>query len=135
MYVLLLVFAFGAEYSLLRVGRDLQAAPVVRGEWRVRVDHTDGPCFAANGSRIATMSIAQSGPDVEITFAGAPRFTGTIAGTLLRATASNVSDRAASCVPVAVLSELSDRSMRGSLQFLSGTPIPFTATRTTADGQ
>jgi hypothetical protein len=130
MYVLLLGFAFGAEYSLLRLGRDLQAAPVVRGEWRLRAGEADRPCFSTT-----TMSIAQSGADVEIMLAGAPKLTGTIAGTQLHATASGRGDVAAGCAPVAVLSELSDRSMRGSLQLLRGAPIPFTATRTTADGQ
>ncbi len=122
MYLVLLALAGVVEYSLLTLGRGLEAPQVVRGEWRLRVDDPAHACFASG----ALMSIEQSGPEVEIVLPGRSKLTGTLAGAVLRATAS---PRAANCSAVAVVSQLQGDSMRGSLHVAGAAPVAFTATR------
>jgi hypothetical protein len=122
MYMLLLALAGAVEYSLLRLGRGLEAPQVVRGEWQLQVPGPAHPCFSSG----TMMSIEQSGPDVEIVLPGASKLTGTLAGPVLRAKSST---RAAKCGAMAVLSQLNGNSMRGSLQVAGAAPIGFTATR------
>ena len=122
MYVLVLGLAGLVEYSLLTLGRGLEAPQVVRGEWRLQVDGPGQACFASG----TLMSIEQSGPDVEIVLPGAAHLSGTLTGAALRATGSA---RAANCGTLAVQSQLNGDSLRGSVRIAGAAPIGFTATR------
>jgi hypothetical protein len=127
-YLLLLASAAVVEYSLLVRGQTLRPAPLVRGEWHVRLD---APCDAAP-SRDVALTIDQSGADVELVWAGAPKLIGAIDRTVLRAKSSAAKSRAsgsASCAPSSLRAELGSDAFHGALQTSDGRTIPFTATR------
>lgn len=121
-YLLLLASAAVVEYSLLALGRTLQPAPLVRGEWRVRLDAS----CAAPQTRDVALTIDQSGTDVELAWAGA-KLIGTIDRTVLRA--KSRAAKSAPCAPLSLRAELGGDAFRGSLQTSDGRTIPFTATR------
>ncbi len=130
-YVTMITLGLTADLLLLHLGRNLQTSHSVRGEWIVQIEHNAGTggCAALRDGRRLTMSIAQSGPDLEIRVPDDTVLLGNIEGRLIRAAVTN--ERCTATL-ASSLAEREPGVMRGAIEFSSQPPAraAFTAMRT-----